>query len=337
LVFARTTPQHKLEIVRAMQERGEIVASTGDGVNDAPALKQANVGIAMGKNGSEVAREAAAVILLDDNFASIVIGIEQGRLIFDNVKKTIVYTLTHLMPELLPIVLFLCFGFPQGLSSLMILSIDLGTEPAPAISLASEPAESEIMQRPPRDLTTDKLVSTPLLIYSYLVAGITMSGFGFLAYCVVFLQNDIPIAELFLSGDRYFQYNCPNFCTLAGKCFTADQQMNILAESCSAFYIVIVFGQFFHIWIVKARRQSLFTRYLFENTATVTGCAFELALLICFIYVPGLNTIMGAYPASWEPWVIALATPAILFIYSEYVKYHARNNPTGWVARNFAW
>ncbi len=164
-----------------------------------------------------------------------------------------------------------------------------------------------------------------------------MSGFGFLAYCIVFLQHDIPIGELFLSGDKYFQYNCDTFCTKAGKCFTSDEQVNILAESCSAFYIVIVFGQFWHIWICKSRRQSLFSRNPFENMSTITGCAFELVLLICFVYVPGLNTIMGAYPARWEPWVIALATPAILLLYTEYVKYQARNNPTGCVTRHLAW
>lgn len=128
LVFARTTPQHKLLITEKCQERKEVVCMTGDGVNDAPALKRADIGVAMGVNGSEVAREASDVILMDDNFASIVLGVEAGRQLFDNLKKTIAYTLCHLAPEILPILLTLALGFPPLLSSLQILSVDLFTE-----------------------------------------------------------------------------------------------------------------------------------------------------------------------------------------------------------------
>lgn len=181
IVFARTTPQHKLEIVRQCQARGEVVAVTGDGVNDAPALKQADVGVAMGKNGSEVAREAADIVLMEDTFSSIVLGIKQGRTIFDNLIKTIAYTLAHLLPEICPVLLNLALGLPTGLSSLQILSIDLGTELCPAISLAYEKPEEGVMDRPPRDPAKDRLVSKSLLIYSYLVAGVVEVAGCFLA------------------------------------------------------------------------------------------------------------------------------------------------------------
>jgi sodium/potassium-transporting ATPase subunit alpha len=156
VVFARTTPAHKLEIVRRSQGEGYIVAVTGDGVNDAPALKQADVGIAMGLNGSDVAQESADIVLMDDNFASIVAGIEEGRIIFDNIKKTIAYTMAHILPEVISAILSLLFLLPLGLTAMQVLTIDLGTELGPAISLAYEKAESDIMQRKPRDPRRDR-------------------------------------------------------------------------------------------------------------------------------------------------------------------------------------
>jgi sodium/potassium-transporting ATPase subunit alpha len=129
LVFARTTPQQKLQIVSNFQRRGEIVAVTGDGVNDSPALRKANIGVAMGNpDSSEVAREAADVVLLDDDFASLVAAITEGRVLYDNLKKTIMYTLAHIPPETFPVILFLAFGMPLGLGPLLVLSIDLFTE-----------------------------------------------------------------------------------------------------------------------------------------------------------------------------------------------------------------
>ncbi|KAI2505317.1 Cation transport ATPase [Fragilaria crotonensis] len=179
VVFARTTPAHKLEIVRRCQGLGYIVAVTGDGVNDAPALKQADVGIAMGLNGSDVAQESADIILMDDNFASIVSGIEEGRIIFDNIKKTIAFTMAHILPEVISAVLNLLFLLPLGLTAMQVLTIDLGTELGPAISLAYEKAESDIMQRKPRDPVRDRLVSPSLLVYSYLIAGSVVSVASF--------------------------------------------------------------------------------------------------------------------------------------------------------------
>lgn len=151
IVFARTSPQQKLIIVEACQRRGEIVAVTGDGVNDSPALKRADIGIAMGISGSDVSKQAADMILLDDNFASIIVAIEEGRLIFDNLKKSIAYTLTSNLPEITPFLFFMTFDIPLALGIIAILCIDIGTDMVPAISLAYEKAESDIMKRMPRD------------------------------------------------------------------------------------------------------------------------------------------------------------------------------------------
>jgi sodium/potassium-transporting ATPase subunit alpha len=128
IVFARTSPEQKLIIVQKFTAAGNIVAMTGDGVNDSPALKQAAIGVAMGKNGSDVAKEAADIVLLDDNFASIVVGIKEGRLLFANLKKSIAYTLTHLTPEVVPVLLWAFIGFPQALGGILTLCIDLLTE-----------------------------------------------------------------------------------------------------------------------------------------------------------------------------------------------------------------
>ena len=139
IVFARTSPQQKLLIVEAFQRKGEIVAVTGDGVNDSPALKKADIGISMGISGSDVSKQAADLVLLDDNFASIVVGIEEGRIIFDNLKKSIAYTLTSNIPEMSPFLLYILIGIPLPLGTITILCIDLGTDIVPAISLAYEP------------------------------------------------------------------------------------------------------------------------------------------------------------------------------------------------------
>merc|ERR1712184_164362 len=167
IVFARTSPQQKLVIVEGCQRMGAIVAVTGDGVNDSPALKKADIGVAMGIAGSDVSKQAADMILLDDNFASIVTGVEEGRLIFDNLKKSIAYTLTSNIPEISPFLLFILADVPLPLGTVTILCIDLGTDMVPAISMAYEFAESDIMKRQPRNPFTDKLVNERLISMAY--------------------------------------------------------------------------------------------------------------------------------------------------------------------------
>eukprot|EP00620_Florenciella_sp_RCC1587_P019796 CAMPEP_0182572376 /NCGR_PEP_ID=MMETSP1324-20130603/16097_1 /TAXON_ID=236786 /ORGANISM="Florenciella sp., Strain RCC1587" /LENGTH=1350 /DNA_ID=CAMNT_0024787249 /DNA_START=68 /DNA_END=4120 /DNA_ORIENTATION=+ len=188
LVFARTSPEQKLKIVNAAQDMGHVVAVTGDGVNDSPALRGADIGCAMGIAGTDVSKEAADMILMTDDFSAIVLGIEEGRLIFDNLKKSIAYTLSSNIPEISPFLMYIITQMPLSLSTVLILCVDLGTDMVPAISLAYEKAESDIMERPPRDQHVDHLVTVKLVSFAYLQIGVFQALGGFYSFFVV--MND---------------------------------------------------------------------------------------------------------------------------------------------------
>jgi sodium/potassium-transporting ATPase subunit alpha len=207
VVFARTTPSQKLLIVDACQRAGHVVAVTGDGVNDSPAIKKADIGIAMG-SGSDVAKNAADMLLLDDNFSSIVNGVEEGRLIFDNLKKSIAYTLSSNIPEILPFIFFILFQVPLPLSTVLILCIDLGTDMVPAISFAYENPELDIMDRVPRNSKRDHLVNSKLICFAYLQIGVIQASAGMYTYFLVL--NDYGIRPTSLWGLSILKNNMPN-------------------------------------------------------------------------------------------------------------------------------
>jgi sodium/potassium-transporting ATPase subunit alpha len=342
--FARTTPAHKLDIVRRCQGLGNIVAVTGDGVNDGPALKQADVGIAMGLNGSDVAQDSADILLMDDNFASIVSGIEEGRLIFDNIKKTIAYTMAHIFPEVLSALINLLAGLPAGLTALQVLTIDLGTEMGPAISLAYEKAESDIMDRPPRDPKKDRLVSPPLLVYSYIIAGFLISGGCMCAYTVTYNQNGIHLSDFFardLSLDRgaYFSLTTeePVRVDRTGVTWSVDEQKELFSKGVTAFYIALTVGQFLHVWLCKTRLNSLFV-HGFSNKLMYYGVAIGMFLVIFFTYIPGVHSFVGSYFVGWAPWMFALVNGACLFIYNEGMKwYFRRASAESKIVRALSW
>ncbi|MCA9686814.1 MAG: cation-transporting P-type ATPase, partial [Myxococcales bacterium] len=170
-IFARTTPAQKMKIVQVLQGLGQVVAMTGDGVNDAPALRAADMGIAMGQQGTDVAREAAQIVLLDDNFASIVAGVEEGRTVFANIRKFTNYVLVSNGPEILPYLLFVLFPVPLALTVIQILSIDLGTDIVPSMALGREPPEPGIMKQPPRGRDVH-LLDFGLIAHSYFFLGL---------------------------------------------------------------------------------------------------------------------------------------------------------------------
>jgi sodium/potassium-transporting ATPase subunit alpha len=346
LVFARTTPQHKLLITEKCQERKEVVCMTGDGVNDAPALKRADIGVSMGVNGSQVARDASDVILMDDNFASIVLGIEAGRQLYDNLKKTIAYTLCHLGPEVLPILLTLAFGFPPLLSSLQILSIDLFTELAPAISLAYERKERDIMEQKPRNLKKDRLVSAPLLTYAYLISGLMCEATAcFIGSCIVFWVNGIAIPDVAFVDENFFVDQNPSIIVPGwgnfvsnGNVFTPTEQINILFQAAGAWYIILVSSQILHIWMIKTRRTSLFKHSIFGNMVMNYGVILEAALMIVFVAIPGLNDIIMRCLLPPGLAVLPIIYSFVfLWVYNEGRKWYIRRHRKGWFARAFVW
>ena len=196
IVFARTSPAQKLYIVKGCQKLGYIVAVTGDGVNDSPAINQADIGIAMGITGSDVAKDSADMVLLNDDFSAIIMGIEEGRKIFDNLKKSIAYTLTSNIPELIPFLTFIIVQIPLPLSTVLILCVDLGTDMLPAVSFSYEDAELDIMTRRPRD-RYEHLVTAKMMLFSYTQMGIIQNYGGFVTYCIVMYDYGMSVYDLF--------------------------------------------------------------------------------------------------------------------------------------------
>merc|ERR1711953_759970 len=332
IVFARTSPQQKLIIVEGCQRMGRIVAVTGDGVNDSPALKKADIGVAMGIAGSDVSKQAADMILLDDNFASIVTGVEEGRLIFDNLKKSIAYTLTSNIPEISPFLLFILADVPLPLGTVTILCIDLGTDMVPAISMAYEKAESDIMKRPPRNPFTDKLVNERLISLAYGMIGMIQASSGFFTYFVILAENGFLPGKL-LGIRREWDSSAVNDLEDSyGSEWTYESRKDLELTCHTAFFVSIVVVQWADVIISKTRRLSVFQQGM-KNHMLNFGLFFETALAALLQYTPGLNTGLRLRPMNASWWFIAIPFSILIFIYDELRRYFLRRYPGGWVER----
>eukprot|EP00744_Colponema_vietnamica_P009504 GILI01013507.1.p1 GENE.GILI01013507.1~~GILI01013507.1.p1 ORF type:complete len:390 (+),score=100.74 GILI01013507.1:41-1171(+) len=336
IVFARTSPQQKLLIVEHFQANKEVVAMTGDGVNDSPALRRADIGVAMGLMGSDVAREAADVILMDDNFASIVVGVQEGRIVFDNLTKTIGYTLVHLWPEILPVLINLSLGLPLALSSIMVIFIDTLTEMGPAISLSWEPMEADIMKRPPRDPQKDRLVSAQLLAYCYLQAGVVEAFICFFSFFWFMSDHGFTFSSL-LFTDNFWTYKADPLTAPNGAVYSGGQQEALLAEAQSVYLVTVVMSQLFHIHTVKTRQLSVFTHGLLNNKKIFLGWLSETVLLVFIVYVPFMNIFIGSRPVQGKYWLVSLMALVFFWLYNEGRRYIARRNPNGWFKKLFIW
>lgn len=299
LIFARMSPQNKMHVVSLLIEQGHRVAVTGDGVNDAPALKKAHVGIAMGLGGTSVAREAADIVLLDDNFASIVHAIEEGRTVFQNIRNFITYIFASNIAELVPYIGYILFGIPLPLTIMQILAVDLGTDMFPALALGSEKPTPEIMQRPPRP-KTERLLTGGILARAYLFLGMFEALAGMSAYFYVMHKGGWswgqPVAPTTL-----FYIQATTAC-LAG----------------------IIATQFTNAFACRSPRVSVFTLGFFSNRLVLAGNAAEAALAIFIIYTPAGNAIFDCLPFNADVWLLLIPFALLLLAADEVRKYVAR-------------
>ncbi|XP_035537787.1 sodium/potassium-transporting ATPase subunit alpha-3a [Morone saxatilis] len=332
IVFARTSPQQKLIIVEGCQRQGAIVAVTGDGVNDSPALKKADIGVAMGISGSDVSKQAADMILLDDNFASIVTGVEEGRLIFDNLKKSIAYTLTSNIPEITPFLFFILVNIPLPLGTITILCIDLGTDMVPAISLAYEAAESDIMKRQPRNPLRDKLVNERLISIAYGQIGMIQALGGFFAYFVIMAENGFLPSELVGIRLNWDDRSTNDLEDSYGQQWTYEQRKIVEFTCHTAFFVSIVVVQWADVIICKTRRNSVFQQGM-KNKILIFGLFEETALAAFLSYCPGMDVALRMYPLKPSWWFCAFPYSFLIFVYDEIRKLILRRNPGGWVEK----
>ncbi|XP_065649801.1 sodium/potassium-transporting ATPase subunit alpha-like isoform X3 [Hydra vulgaris] len=336
IVFARTSPQQKLIIVEGCQRQGAIVAVTGDGVNDSPALKKADIGIAMGIAGSDVSKQAADMILLDDNFSSIVTGVEEGRLIFDNLKKTIVYMLTCNIAELTPFVLFIILNIPLPLGNIPMLLISIGTDIAPAIALAYEPSENDIMERKPRDPKRDNLVNARLICQSYAVRGVIESVGAFLCYFIVLGQNGFWPLDLIGIRKSWDDNTINNLPDSYGSEWTYYQRKELELTVHTAFFTTIVVCQWGDLIASKTRRLSLFQHGM-KNWVVFFAIFFETTLTCFAQYTPGLNSALTLRPIRFVYWLPGLPYALFLFVFDEIRKYFISHYPGGFFERETAY
>ncbi|TNC95877.1 MAG: ATPase P [Gallionellaceae bacterium] len=277
LIFARTGADQKMRIVQALQRKGEVVAVTGDGVNDAPALKCADVGIAMGLSGTDVAKEAADIILLDDHFATIVAAIEEGRAVYDNVRKFLTYILTSNVPEMVPYLAFVLFKIPLPLTIIQILAVDLGTDMLPALALGTEKPDADIMQRPPRS-RSERLLDRGTLLRAYLFLGVLEAAAGMAAFFFV------------LHGAGW------QFGTVLGM------HDALYLQATTACLSAIIAMQVVNVFLCRHPSLSAFSRGHRFNRMIVYGIGFELLLLLFIVYTPWGNALFGTAPLGIEVW-----------------------------------
>ncbi|XP_075979241.1 sodium/potassium-transporting ATPase subunit alpha-like [Anticarsia gemmatalis] len=321
IVFARTSPTQKLQIVEACQRRGDVVAVTGDGVNDAPALRRADIGISMGITGSQVSKQTADIILMDDNFATIVTGIEEGRKIFDNLKKSICYILISNVPEIAPVLMFILFSIPLPLGVMTILCVDLGTDMWPAVALSYERAEADVMTRPPR--RRDPLVSPRMLRLVYGHLGPMEFAAGMYAYFIVMAEHGFYPGHLFGIRERWDNEAVSDLTDSLGQEWTYAARKEVERASQAAYFVAVVIMQMTNGIICKTRYNSLFHVGM-KNKVLNVGLVVELLLACAICYIPAINTFFGGYPLRLRWWFLALPFCLLMFVFDELRKHCIR-------------
>jgi Ca2+-transporting ATPase len=282
-VYARVSPEHKLRIVKAWRKKGQVVAMTGDGVNDAPAIKEADIGVAMGITGTDVTKEVSDMVITDDNFASIVAAVEEGRGIYDNIKKFIHYLLSCNVGEIMVMFTASLIGLPIPLLPIHILWVNLVTDGLPALALGMDPIDKDVMKKPPRMLNESV---------------ITRKGGSHMLAQGAFIA----------------------FCALLAFWFVLFFENEGLARARTACFIVLACSQLFHSFNCRSMDKSLFTLGIFSNKKLVGATLISFALQMLVVYVPFLQTIFKTEALGLFDWVMVLVISSFPFWAMELVK-----------------
>jgi len=290
-VFARVAPEHKLRLVDILKEQGEVVAMTGDGVNDAPALKRADIGVAMGITGTEVTKETAAMILADDNFASLVAAVEEGRAIFDNIKKYMIFLLSCNLAEILMLTAAIFLGLPLPLLALQILWVNLDSDGLPAFALGVDPKSPDIMARPPRPPAEG--------IFSPSVNGLLG---------VISLYLTVILIPLF----AYYYYWNP--------WGLADPEQ-VLTRAQTMVFVTLIMAEQVNAFNCRSDRHSLFTVGFFTNRLLLVAVTLSTSMLVAVIYWPPLAALFHTNPLRWQDWVVAAGLSLTLMPIVELTKW----------------
>jgi sodium/potassium-transporting ATPase subunit alpha len=329
IVFARTTPEQKLLIVKELQSRGQTVGMTGDGVNDAPSLKAADVGIALG-SGSDIAIEAADMVLLD-SFSAVVEAVKYGRVVFDNLKKTVSYLLpAGSFSELWPVMTNVLFGLPQILSSFLMIVICCFTDCAAATAIAYEKPEADVLLRPPRDPKKDRLVNWQLILHAYGFVGVIEATASFAMSYWYAQRRGLPFSDLWFG-----------FGTVPAS-MTSAEYTAILNEASSVYFVTLVVMQWFNLLSVRTRRLSGFTQHppLFNketsNKWLFVAVLLSLAFACFWLYVPKFQSVLGTTGVPVAHWFLPMSFGVGLVIIDEGRKSVLRRWPKGWIAK-VAW
>jgi sodium/potassium-transporting ATPase subunit alpha len=292
VIFSRMTPKRKLRVVNILKEEGERVAVTGDGVNDAPALKRADIGIAMGVTGTDVAKEAADMILLDDNFAAIINAIEEGRAVYENIRKFLSYILSSNIPEIIPYLAYVLLKIPLPLTIMQILAVDLGTDMLPALALGVEKPSPAIMKTPPRS-PKERLLNLPLLSRAYLFLGPIEAAAGLFGFFYVLNKGSWQWGQMLTTNNiLYLQATT--------ACLTA-----------------IIVTQIANVFACRSFKESVFSLGIFSNKLIFGGITFEILLQLFIVYHPYGNKIFSTYPIPVSIWLILVPFALTLFFAEE--------------------
>jgi P-type Ca2+ transporter type 2C len=313
VIFARVSPEQKLRIVKALKSSGEIVAVTGDGANDAPSLKEADIGVAMGASGTDVAREAADIVLLDDSFASIVKAVESGRAIYENIRKFIVYVFSHNWAELIPFVLYAVLGIPLPLLVLQVLAIDLVIDVIPSLALSRESPEAGIMEEPPRSIK-ERLFTRKVLLRSVFIGVIIAVG------ALIGCLNAWAVGGVGGAGAWHIGMPVPSDWQF-GPGITSNP---IYLKGVTMMFAGIVVAQVGNVLACRTSKQSILKTSLKANKWILFGIIAQLSILSVLIYVPLMQGIFGTVPLGWTDWVFLLSLAVIVVVAEEIRKFVTR-------------